>query len=97
MTFTEMLPIIINCLLIVLLVVGIILGIKAIITISKIDKIVDDVNEKVNSLNAFFDMLDFATRKIGSISDHLFEGTLSFLAGLLSKRSKKNKEDDEDE
>ena len=46
-TLQNILPIIIDFLIIIILIVGIILGIKAIITIGKVDKIVDDLSEDV--------------------------------------------------
>ena len=59
----SFLPIIIYILLIILLIVGIILGIKSIITINKVEKVVDDVNEKVESLNGLFQIVDFTADK----------------------------------
>ena len=44
----EMLPIIIYFLLIVLLVVAIIVGVKLIFTITKVDELIDDVTEKLS-------------------------------------------------
>ena len=61
------LPIIIYFLLIILLIIGIILGVRAIQTLNKVDKVVDDVNDKVQSLNGFFNLIDFTTDKIVSI------------------------------
>ena len=58
------LPIVIYFLLIILLIIGIILGIRAIQTINKVDRVVEDVNEKVQSLNGFFNIIDFTTDKI---------------------------------
>ena len=43
----QFLPIVIYFLLIIILVIGIVLGIKSIITITKVEKVVDDVNDKV--------------------------------------------------
>jgi uncharacterized protein YoxC len=60
----QMLPIIIYILLIGLLIIGIIIGIKLIITMNKVEKIVDDVDKKVQSLNGFFNAINFATDKI---------------------------------
>ena len=57
-------PIIIYILLIIILIIGIILGIKSIITINKVEKVVDDVNEKVESLNGVFQIIDFTTDKL---------------------------------
>ena len=60
-------------LLIILLVVGIILGIKTIITMNKVEKVVDNVNEKVKSLNSIFNIIDFTTDKIANITDKIVE------------------------
>ena len=65
----SFLPIIIYLLLIVILIVGIILGIRLINTINRVDKVVDDVNDKVQTLNGFFNLVDFTTDKIVSITD----------------------------
>ena len=53
----SFLPVIIYILLIILLIVGIILGIKSIITVNKVEKVVDDVSEKVESLNGLFQIV----------------------------------------
>ena len=87
----HVLPIIIYILLI-----GIILGIKTIITMDKVDKIADSVNKKIDSLNGLFNVIDFTTEKISSITDR----TVEMITGLLGKiflKHKKNEEEDEDE
>ena len=90
------LPLVIYILLIILLVVGIILGIKTIITMNKVEKVVDNVNEKVESLNGLFQIVDFTTDKLVSITDKVIDG-VSSLASKLFFRKKKNKEDETDE
>ena len=92
----SFLPIIIYVLLIILLIIGIILGIKSIITINKVEKVVDDVNEKVESLNGLFQIVDFTTDKLVSITDKVVDG-ISSLASKLFFKKKKNKEEDENE
>ena len=62
------LPLVIYILLIILLVVGIVLGIKTIITMTKVEKVVDNVNEKVESLNSVFNLIDFTTDKIAGFT-----------------------------
>ena len=57
------LPIILYILGSILLVVLIILGIKLIITMNKIEKVVDDVNIKVNKLNNLFNIIVFGKGK----------------------------------
>lgn len=86
------LPIIIYFLLIIILVVGIILGIKFIKTVTKIEKVVDDVNDKVESLNGFFHVLDFTTDKIVALTDTIVDKVSMFISKLfLNKNSKKDK------
>ena len=92
----SFLPIIIYILLIILLIIGIILGIKSIITINKVEKVVDDVNEKVESLNGLFQIVDFTTDKLVSITDKVVDG-ISALASKLFFKKKKNKEEEKDD
>ncbi len=84
----EILPVIIYILLIVLLVVGIILGIKAIITLNKVEKIVDEVTEKFESLNPIFNIIDFASDRLASLTDTVFEFFTGLLGKLISRKDK---------
>ena len=85
----SFLPIIIYILLIIILIIGIILGIKSIITINKVEKVVDDVNEKVESLNGLFQIVDFTTDKLVSITDKVVDGLSSLASRLFFKKKKK--------
>ncbi len=87
------LPIVIYFLLIILLIIGIILGVRSIQTLNKVDKVVDDVNDKVQSLNGFFNLVDFTTDKIVSITDKVVEG-VSGLIGTVFRRKRKNDEEE---
>ena len=92
----SFLPLIIYILIIILLVIGIVLGIKTIITMDKVNKIVDSVNNKVESLNSIFNIVDFASDKITVF----VERTIEFVSNLISKLWYKkdiDKEDEEDE
>lgn len=93
----EFLPIIIYVLLIIILIVGIVIGIKFIKTLSKLEKVVDDVNDKVQSLNGFFHIIDFATDKIVALSDKVVDGLATIISKLFfgKKKNKKEKEDEE--
>lgn len=93
----NFLPILIYFLLIIILIVGIILGIKFIRTLTKVEKVVDDVNEKVQSLNGFFHVIDFATDKIVSLSDKVVEGVSHLVSKLFFSRKKKSKNIEEEE
>lgn len=94
----SFLPIIIYILLIIILVIGIILGVKSIITINKVEKVVNDVNEKVESLNGLFHIVDFTTDKIVSLADKAVDKIAQFTSKLFfHKKSKKIGEENKDE
>ena len=90
----SFLPIIIYILLIIILIIGIILGIKSIITINKVEKVVDDVNEKVESLNGLFHVVDFTTDKIVMLTDKVVDGLSGFASRLFFKNKRKKMEDE---
>lgn len=92
MTLAEILPIFINILLIILITIGIFLGIKLIITIDKINYLVDDVTKKVKTLDSIFSIFDLVSNKLTFITDKI--GTI--ITSLFEKISgtKKRKEED---
>lgn len=77
----------------ILLVVLIILGVKLIITMNKIESVVDDINVKVNKLNGLFAVIDVTTDKLALLSDKLVDGVSSVIRKMFSR--KKRKEIDE--
>jgi len=87
------LPIVIYVLLIALLIIGIVLGVKAIITMNKVEKVVDNISEKVESLNSIFSFIDWTTDRISAFTDRLVD-TVSGIFGkiFLRGRRKKDKE-----
>lgn len=91
----TVLPIIIYFLLMVILIVGIILGIRLIRTMTKIEKVVDDVNQKVESLNGLFRIIDFTTDKIVGLTDTIVEKLSLLVSKLFFGRNKKRKEEEE--
>ena len=90
---TETFAIILYVLGSILLVVLIILGIKMIKMMDKINIAVDNINKKVDSLNGLFSIIDFTTNKFAMISDKVAEG----ITALIKKVFRRNKEDLEDE
>jgi len=92
MEVTEALQIILYILGSTLLVVLIILGIKLIITMNKINLVVDDVNKKVKSLDGLFSVIDMATDKLSLLSDRMVD-TITLLIKKLFKP--KNRKEDE--
>lgn len=95
----DFLPIVIYILLIIFLIIGIILGVKLIITLNKVEKVVEDVNDKVQTLNGFFHIIDYTTDKIALATDKVVDGVASLFNKLLFKKKKKKlkKESDENE
>lgn len=93
----SFLPIIIYILLIIILVIGIILGVKSISTIKKVEKVVDDVNNKVESLNGLFQIVDFTTDKIVSLTDKVVDGFSSLATRLFFRKKENKREENEDE
>jgi len=76
----------------ILLVVLIILGVKLINTMNKINGVVDDINKKVSSLDGLFSVIDMATDKLSLLSDRMVDG-ITFLIKKLFKPKKRKEED----
>ena len=91
----ETLPVVIYLLLIVLLVEVIVIGIKLIFTMNKVDLLLDDVTKKVHSLDRVFNMIDYTTDKVTMISDTVVNFITSKLKIII--KFKKNDEEDEDD
>jgi len=88
---TETLQVILYVLGAILLTVLIILGIKLIGTLNKINEVVDDINRKVKTLDGFFSLIDYTTDKITSVSDKVVG-----LASSIINKIKGNKEESEE-
>ncbi len=80
------------------LVVLIILFVKAIITLKKVDKLVDDLTEKSKKVDGAFNAIDKVTDAVSKVNDKFIAMLFNGIVGI-SKKVKKNKEkeDDEDE
>ena len=73
----------------ILLIVLIILGIKLIITMNKIETVVDDINVKVDKLNGLFNIIDYTTDKLALVSDKMVDGVSYILKKVFFKKNKK--------
>lgn len=93
----TVLPIIIDVLLIVLLISGIILIIKCIYIIDKVKAIALNVEEKVNSLNSLFTIIQLISDKVSGLTEKCVNYVESFLIKLFNKDSKDELLDDEEE
>ena len=59
----------------------------------KIEKVVDNVNEKVESLNSIFSLIDFTTDKIALFTDKVVEVTSGLFSKLLFRKKGKKEEE----
>ena len=57
----------------------------------------DNVNDKVESLNGLFNIVDFTTDKISLITDKVVDGASNLIGSIFKKRKRKKYEDDEEE
>lgn len=89
------LQILIYILLAILIIIGIILGIKLIITMNKAEKLVDDIQEKVSSLDFLFDAVTVTSSKITGIYSKLTDIVLGAINKFLTKKGRKDIDEDE--
>lgn len=88
------LPIILYLLGSVLLIILIILGVKLIYTINKMNVILDDAYNKANSLNTFFNAIDSITDMISTVSDSVVASVTNIIGKIFHKNKKRKKEID---
>ncbi len=81
----EFLPIIVYILLIIILIVGIVLGVRFIVILGKAQRVVDNVNEKVSSLDGLFQIIDTATDKVVFVTDKVIDFIMEFIAKIFTK------------
>ena len=79
----------------VLVIVLIVLGIKLIRTLARIDKVIDDVEVKMNKVDGVFNLIDKTTDIAASISDKVI-GSLSKGLKMLFKKKKGSDTDGEE-
>lgn len=90
------LPIILYILGSILLIILIILGVKMIITMNKIENVVDDVDQKVQKLNGLFSIIDVTTDRLSLVSDRVID-FISMVVSKLFRHKNKGKEEEENE
>jgi len=92
MQLTEALLVLLYILGSILLIVLIILGVKLINTMNKIDLVVDDINKKVTSLNGLFTMIDATTDKLSLLSDRLVDGVTLLVKKIFKPKNRKEED-----
>ncbi len=81
----------------ILLVILIILGIKLIVTMNKIENVVEDINVKVDKLNGVFQLIDNTTDKLALFSDKMIDGIIFIFKKLFKSKKRKDSEEETDE
>ena len=77
----ETLQILIYVLLIILIAVAIVIGIKLIGTINRVDALIDDVNAKVKTLDKVFEVIDMFNNKMSELGDTV----IGFVSGGIRR------------
>lgn len=95
-TLVTILPIIVDILLIILLIVGIILLIKCIRIIDKAHALIQNVEDKVNSLNALFSVVEMFNSKVALIADKVTSAIEDLITKIFNRKNK-DEYDEEDE
>lgn len=93
----DALPVILYFLGSILLVVLIILSIKMIRLIDRLHHVIDDVEEKSLKLNGVFDIIDRTADGLSHLSDAAVNVVSNLLNGLLSRKKKSEKGEEENE
>lgn len=78
---------------IILMTLLIVLVVKSIITISKVEKAMDDVNNKLSSFNNIFKFIDVTTDKIAYLGETVVSKASSLILSIIDKGNK-NKEEE---
>lgn len=86
------LPVLMYSLLSVLIVVLIVLGIRLLDTVNRVNKLLDDVEKKMDSMNGLFNVMDFVTTKATIVTDTIASTIMGAVSNLVKKRKQK-KED----
>lgn len=92
MTIQEVLPVILYILGSVLLVALIVLTIKLIITMNKIEKVVDNITVKVKTLDGLFNVLNLITGKVTTLTDKVVDGIALLVEKVFKKKGEKSNE-----
>lgn len=78
---------------IILFIVLIFLGIQAIVTLNKVDKLVDDIQEKSRKLDGLFDAIDGVTDTISSVNNKVFGIAYNLVNTIVEKFKGKKRKD----
>ncbi len=89
MTASEVLPVILYILGAILLVALIVLTVKCIITMNKIEKVVDNITVKVKTLDGVFEIIGVVTGKFTYITDRIIDSVSSLIEKIFKRKEEK--------
>ena len=89
MTINEVLPVILYILGSVLLVALIVLTVKLIITMNKLEKVVDNITIKVRTLDQLFDVIGLVTGKITAVTDRVIDSVALLIEKIFKRKGDK--------
>lgn len=94
-TMNVVMPVVIEVLIAILLFVSIILVIRCILLVNGAKKIVDNVNNKINSFNGIFSIIHVVSDKISELSDTVASFFESLISRIIRKKDDEIESDDE--
>lgn len=92
----EYLPVVVYILLCILITLLIVICVKVIKTMNRVEVIVDDVDKKVKSLSGVFNIVDAVTDKLSVVTEVISDSVIKFVKTLLKNRNKKIEEKESD-
>lgn len=84
----QFLPIILYLLGTVLLIILIILGLKLIYSVNKVNEILDDAYNKTKSLNGLFNAIDGVTDSLSNLSDSIVSNVTGIIGKIFNRKRK---------
>lgn len=78
---------------IILLIVLTILGLKSITVIDKADKIMDNIDDKVNSLNTLFNTIDRLSSSVSLVTNSFLDKSTKIMSKIFRSKKRKNREE----
>lgn len=82
---------------IILLATLIVLCVRLIFTLGKVDMLLDDAMKKMNSVNKVFEVVDKVTNSMSLVNDKMIDAISSIISKLFAGRKKNEKLESEEE
>ena len=77
-----------DSLLIVLVIILIVLALKVLDTLNKVDVILDDTKKKLDNLDGVFNLVDTVSDKLTLVTDTVIGSIANFITNLFNKKGK---------